>query len=96
MLKSVSISHDYCCVIIRLANFIVTVTFRYKKLRTTFLKNIKEILKKIKHIRRFDVLGRHYHVKKYSMNVHLQQRLLIRNVPSNVLSSADLIIQLAS
>ena len=63
MLKSVSVSHDYCWVIMRLATFIVTVTFSYKKLRKTFLKNIKEIFKKLKHTRRFDVLGRHYYVK---------------------------------
>ena len=48
----------------RLATFIVTVTFSYKKLRKTFLKNIKEIFKKFKHTRRSDVLGRHYYVKK--------------------------------
>ena len=69
MLKSVSVSHDYCWVIMRLATFIVTVTFSYKKLRKTFLKNIKEIFKKLKHTRRFDVLGRHYYVKKYGTNV---------------------------
>ena len=52
----------------RLATFAVTVTFSYKKLRKTFLKNIKEIFKKLKHTRRFDVRGRHYYVKLVRMS----------------------------
>ena len=37
-----------------------------KHLSITFLKNIEEILKKLKNTRRFDVNGRHY---QYNMNV---------------------------
>ena len=37
-----------------------------KYLAITFLKNIEEILKKLKNTRRFDVNGRHY---QYNMNV---------------------------
>ena len=45
------------------------VFFSYKKLWKAFLKNIKEIFSKVKKYMTFCVLGCHYQVKKYSVNV---------------------------
>ena len=48
-----------------------------KNCEKTFLKNIQEIVEKVKNIRRFDVLGRHYQVKKIQYECSINTRKTI-------------------
>ena len=59
-------------------SMVFIIIFSYKKTaKKLFLKTFKKFLKRLKNTRRFNVLGRHYQVKKKEYEYSINKRKVV-------------------